>query len=474
MRDLMMIRISVEESLAKLPSDLASAERIHTEGVAECARKLAETRNQDPELAWAAGMLHDMGRIQAGEHTKRHGKIGADLSKKLLSGIPDLTGRERKRIVTAIRLHVQKNRMDDPFSELLKDADAWQLAQQVGTFGRNPYRRARALLANAQLNVRTNAFGMEWPPSKPPEALAKAMEEECRELSLALAPFLDDEKKQACISPHVVHALRRQARKTASLLAYLSPLLPADPCRSMLAALRTVLSAVGPVRDADVLVAWLQKSIFPEDLANPPGTPDPKEAVLDMRTPLLRRLWRMREKRLVKAVSQVCPRRADLAAFSDAGAFSCLSLLSCKELEAFHMEQTAALRRSLSTASVSLIRKLERKERLDRSLHKFRLQAKSTHFVFLTTHAAAEGTDPCYPTIMDALEEIRILLGEWQDMVAGTALLQKVSNGLPKKKRPSAAHPSPILEKWRKHVTRLARRTERNAHSLLFILQKLL
>lgn len=313
----------------------------------------------------------------------------------------------------------------------------------------------------------------KWPPPKQPEFLVDAMIGECRHLALTLAPFLEDQQNTPQISRHAVHMLRQQARKVISLLAYLSPLLPSESCRSMLSALHAVLSGIGPVRDVDVLLSWLQKTLAPQ--AHPPAETDGTDVLHDDHS-AIHRLLRMREKRLAKAIAQIRQHKTDLAAFSDEGTFSCLSLLPSAELEAFHAEQSAILRRDLSKTAASLLRKVEGQKYPNRALHKFRLQVKAVHDVWMTIHDTEKGTDPDSPsfrTLMEALDELRVLLGEWQDTVVGTALLQKASNKLTRKGRQASNPHLQAQAKWKKHVVKVERRMHKHLHALLHPLKRL-
>lgn len=53
------IKISMEELLEWLKSNLSEKRYIHSLGTAECAKELAEKFGQDPDKAYMAGLLHD-------------------------------------------------------------------------------------------------------------------------------------------------------------------------------------------------------------------------------------------------------------------------------------------------------------------------------------------------------------------------------------------------------------------------------
>lgn len=98
-------------------------EMAHMELVVEHVLKLCKVRRLDPSLAEMAAMLHDVGRWISSEETGGHGKRGARLATRLLEPYelsPELVG----TITRAIKNHTKKDRVDDDYSELIKDADA--------------------------------------------------------------------------------------------------------------------------------------------------------------------------------------------------------------------------------------------------------------------------------------------------------------------------------------------------------------
>ena len=57
-----------EEILKVLGQKLREKRFLHTLGVAECAKKLAFKYGADPEKAYTAGLLHDIGHMKYPEH----------------------------------------------------------------------------------------------------------------------------------------------------------------------------------------------------------------------------------------------------------------------------------------------------------------------------------------------------------------------------------------------------------------------
>lgn len=81
---------------------------------------LAKERGLDEELAAIIGLLHDIS-IPLNASSIMHASFSRDIAKELLG--PVFTQEEKKCILTAIENHSHKERIDDPYSELIKDAD---------------------------------------------------------------------------------------------------------------------------------------------------------------------------------------------------------------------------------------------------------------------------------------------------------------------------------------------------------------
>lgn len=99
----------------------------HSYGVAECGALLALRRGLDPEIARAAGLLHDIYAYKTG-FRPLHSHNGADMAKVVcnheLKGL--FSDHEKIVILSAIYHHGDKGHFHDAYDELLKDADAFQ------------------------------------------------------------------------------------------------------------------------------------------------------------------------------------------------------------------------------------------------------------------------------------------------------------------------------------------------------------
>lgn len=106
-----------------LQSEDSTFERKHLSDVAYFAEKLAVERKLNPNLALIIAYGHDLGRIKNGVYGKGHSAE----SEKIVSAILETSDFEienRKIIGDAIRHHNQKSKIQDVYSELIKDADA--------------------------------------------------------------------------------------------------------------------------------------------------------------------------------------------------------------------------------------------------------------------------------------------------------------------------------------------------------------
>ena len=104
-------------------SDNPSFEVPHQQDVAYFAQKLAFERKLDGSIALMIAYGHDLGRIKNGVTGSRHAKEGAKLTKEILKhfGVQNET---IKVVSRAIKNHSHKEKIDDEYSELIKDADA--------------------------------------------------------------------------------------------------------------------------------------------------------------------------------------------------------------------------------------------------------------------------------------------------------------------------------------------------------------
>lgn len=117
----------------------------HLVQVSQMCVLLALKRGEDAPLAAIAGALHDVASLRSqdvapykieGLTPNNHAEIGAAVAADILTGLNIVPPSEQEKICTAIRLHGNKNIVDSPFDEVLKDADIF--AHGLGFYFRGP------------------------------------------------------------------------------------------------------------------------------------------------------------------------------------------------------------------------------------------------------------------------------------------------------------------------------------------------
>lgn len=98
---------------------------VHLYGVAEIAALLALQRGVDPELASAAGLLHDISTYATGD-SRNHAGRSAAMARSCLRSSGLFTEDETSAVCNAIAHHSDKSATHAPLDELLKDADVLQ------------------------------------------------------------------------------------------------------------------------------------------------------------------------------------------------------------------------------------------------------------------------------------------------------------------------------------------------------------
>ena len=107
----------------------------HSSGCCQIARILAQKRNLHIELCEVAAILHDIYVIVHGGYTD-HAKLGAPIAEKILNELGGFSIQEIGTITNAVAHHSQKEiYSDDPYSELIKDADVFDCSLYQGAEG---------------------------------------------------------------------------------------------------------------------------------------------------------------------------------------------------------------------------------------------------------------------------------------------------------------------------------------------------
>ena len=98
---------------------------VHLYSVSQTCALLAMKRQQNAELAAIAGLLHDIYAYQTGSRND-HAHQGAVAAGKILRELNQFSEEEIDMVSQAIYRHSDKDAVDSPFDEVLKDADALQ------------------------------------------------------------------------------------------------------------------------------------------------------------------------------------------------------------------------------------------------------------------------------------------------------------------------------------------------------------
>ena len=94
----------------------------HLLGTAHFAAMLAMKRGADSEAAELAGLLHDISTYLTGEH-EDHARKGAALTLRILGDLQLGTPQQQEEIALAVQRHSDKEHIQTPLDEVLKDAD---------------------------------------------------------------------------------------------------------------------------------------------------------------------------------------------------------------------------------------------------------------------------------------------------------------------------------------------------------------
>ncbi len=116
------LRTFVESELEQLEPSKRSSALIHLNGVSLSATILAQKRGLNSELPAMAGLLHDMAAYLSGSY-EDHAHRGADYARSILASQNETTQEEIDLICSMIYHHDDKQVIDSPYDEVLKDAD---------------------------------------------------------------------------------------------------------------------------------------------------------------------------------------------------------------------------------------------------------------------------------------------------------------------------------------------------------------
>ena len=145
----------------------------HLHAVSLAAALIAKKRGENEELAAMAGLLHDLYAYKSGSYDD-HARRGAAYAEKLLVKWKLTEPAETKAICEAIQHHSDKEKMDAPLDEVLKDADVLHHTLDDPTKAVKEHERARYEKLCAE-------FGLAF--REAPDALTDMREEAVHEYS---------------------------------------------------------------------------------------------------------------------------------------------------------------------------------------------------------------------------------------------------------------------------------------------------
>jgi uncharacterized protein len=110
--------------LAQTNAALRAAGWVHLYAVSHNAELLALRRGLDADICAAAGLLHDIHTYRTGEEAN-HAQLGAAEAPAILGRAGEWAPGEIDTIAGMISRHSDKNAVDGPYDECLKDADVF-------------------------------------------------------------------------------------------------------------------------------------------------------------------------------------------------------------------------------------------------------------------------------------------------------------------------------------------------------------
>ncbi len=120
------VREYVDSVIERIPDKTMRKEAfVHLYGVSQACAMIAMRRKQDTELAVIAGMLHDIWTYSKMD-SREHAHKGAGMVREILESMNIFEEKEIEIVCHAIYHHSGKAIYQQPFDEVLKDADVLQ------------------------------------------------------------------------------------------------------------------------------------------------------------------------------------------------------------------------------------------------------------------------------------------------------------------------------------------------------------
>ncbi|MFO7611359.1 MAG: CHAD domain-containing protein [Clostridia bacterium] len=189
-----------------LNSDDPGFETRHMELVESNCIKLAKRRGMDESIAVSIACLHDLGRVKNRVYGKGHAVESAVVAESILSDCR-IDGKPRKIIIRAIGNHNRKGRVNDKYSELIKDADSISAFDGGGISAQRTFEYIRCKYADS---VKVEVI------ENPKADMAGSIKSSMANILINLTDLKNSE------TPYrLIHEIRTDIRKTRSVLWYM-------------------------------------------------------------------------------------------------------------------------------------------------------------------------------------------------------------------------------------------------------------
>jgi uncharacterized protein len=149
------LRLIIDELIKESQPERDRYFYVHLYGVSHFCTLLALRRNLNVELATTCGMLHDIYPVLSGSY-ENHGIKGAEQAEKILKETKLYNDSEISIITNAISRHSDKDIIQDPYDEVLKDGDVMSHCLYNADFPVNKKEIERLEKILTELGVQTN------------------------------------------------------------------------------------------------------------------------------------------------------------------------------------------------------------------------------------------------------------------------------------------------------------------------------
>ncbi|MDR0312507.1 MAG: HD domain-containing protein [Treponema sp.] len=150
------LRLTIDELIKEKQPERDRYFYVHLYGVSHFCTLLALRRNLNVELATTCGMLHDIYPVLYGSY-ENHGIKGAEQAEKILRATNLYNDDEISIITNAISRHSDKDIIQDPYDEVLKDGDVMSHCLYNTDLPVNEKEIKRLKKILTELGIQTNA-----------------------------------------------------------------------------------------------------------------------------------------------------------------------------------------------------------------------------------------------------------------------------------------------------------------------------